>query len=93
MDLLASSGSSVPAAAVRKAVGTWAARRQFGVRIVADLLCFWVGVGSGGRIRRCHRQECARMCVVVDGRRGRRERRDKGDRKSVQTHRILGSWC
>ena len=93
MDLLASSGSSVPAAAVRKAVGTWAARRQFGVRIVADLLCFWVGVGSGGRIRRCHRQECACMCVVVDGHQGRRERRDKGDRKSVQTHRILGSWC
>ena len=93
MDLLASSGSSVPAAVVRKAVGTWAARRQFGVRIVADLLCFWVGVGSGGRIRQCHRQECPCMCVVVDGRQGRREQRDKGDRKSVQTHRILGSWC
>ena len=40
MDLLASSGSLVPVAAVRKAVKTWAARWQFGVCIKADLLCF-----------------------------------------------------
>jgi hypothetical protein len=33
MDLLALSGGSVPAAAMRKAVRTWAARRQFRVHI------------------------------------------------------------
>jgi hypothetical protein len=27
------------------------------------------------------------MCVVVEGRWGGKERRDKGDQKSVQTHR------
>ncbi len=33
------------------------------------------------------------MCVVVEGRQGRRERRDEGDQKSVQTHcqvRVIG---
>jgi hypothetical protein len=44
-------------------------------------------IGSGGWIWRCHRRECALTCVVVEGRQGRRERRDKGDRKSDQTHR------
>jgi hypothetical protein len=31
------------------------------------------------------------MCVVVEGRQGRREQRGKGDQKSVQTLVKLGS--
>ena len=86
MDLLASSGSSVPAAAARKAVGTWAAPRQFGISIDGRFCMFWGTVASGDQIRRCRCRECAPMCVVVEGTRGGRERRERGRRKSVQTH-------
>jgi hypothetical protein len=48
-------------------------------------------VGSGGQILQCHCREDALMCVVVEGHRGRRERRDEGDQKSVQTLVKLGS--
>ena len=41
MDLLTSFGSSASAAAVGKAVGTWAARRQFGGSTTVDLLRRW----------------------------------------------------
>jgi hypothetical protein len=83
MDLLASSGGSVPAAAKRKAVRKWVGRRQFWARIDSDFAVSMGSVESGGRIRQCHRREDALMCDVVEGRRGRREQRDKGDRKSV----------
>ncbi len=87
MDLLASSGGLVPAAAKRKAVRKWAGRRQFWARIDNDFIASMGAVGSGGRIWQCHCWEDALMCVVVEGRQGRMERRDKGDQKSVQTHR------
>ena len=87
MDLLASSGGSVPAAAKRKAVRKWAGRRRFWARIDDDFVASMGAVGSGGQIWQCHHREDALMCVlVVEGRRGRRERRDEGDQKSVQTH-------
>ena len=41
MDLLTSAGSSVPAAAVGKAVGTWAALRRFGGSTLVRLLRRW----------------------------------------------------
>jgi hypothetical protein len=83
MDLLASSGGSVPAAAKRKAVRKWAGQRQFRARIDGDFAASMGAVGSGGRIWQCHRREDALTCVVVEGHQGRRERRDEGDRKSV----------
>ncbi len=92
MDLLASSGGSVLVAAKRKAVRKWAGRRQFWACIDDDFVALMGAVGSGGRIWQCHCQEDALMCVVVEGRRGRRERRDEGDQKSVQTLVKLGSW-
>jgi hypothetical protein len=91
MDLLASPGGSVPVAAKRKAVRKWAGRRQFWARIDDDFVALMGAVGSGGRIWQCHCREDTLMCVVVEGRQGRRERRDEGDQKSVQTLVKLGS--
>ncbi len=93
MDLLASSGGSVPAAAKRKAVRTWAGRRQFWARIDSDFAVLMEAVGSDGQIWQCHRRECALTCVDVEGRRGGRERRDEGGRKNDQNHcrvRVMG---
>ena len=70
MDLLASSGGLVLAAAKRKAVRTWAGWRQFWARIDGDFAALMGAIGSGGRIWRCHRREDALTCVVVEGRRG-----------------------
>ncbi len=81
MDLLASSGGSVPAAAKRKAVRTWAGRRRFWARIDGDFAVLMGAIGSDGRIWQCHHRECALTCVVVEGRRGGRERRERGRRK------------
>jgi hypothetical protein len=50
MDLLASSGGSVLAAAKRKAVIKWAGRRQFWARIDGDFAALMGAVGSGGQI-------------------------------------------
>jgi hypothetical protein len=61
----------------------WAWRMQFWARIDGDFAALMGAVGSGGQIWRCHRREDALTCVVVEGRRGRRERRGKGDQKSV----------
>ncbi len=83
MDLLALSSGSVLAAAKRKAVRKWAGRRQFWACIDGDFAALMRAIGSEGRIWQCHCREDALMCVVVEGCRGRRERRDKGDRKSV----------
>ncbi len=83
MDLLASSGGSVPVAAKRKAVRKWVGQRQFWARIDGDFAALMGAVGSGGRIWRCHRREDALTSVVIEGRQGRREQRDEGDRKSV----------
>jgi hypothetical protein len=91
MDLLASSGGLVPVVAKRKAVRKWAGRRQFWACIDNDFVALMGAVGSGGQIWQCHRPEDALMCVVAEGRQGRRERRDKGDQKSVQTLVKLGS--
>ena len=64
MDLLALSCSLVPAAAVGKAVGTWAAQRQFG-GVDGGRFAVLVGtVGSGGQIQHSHQKECAHMGVV-----------------------------
>ena len=64
MDLLALSCRLVPAAAVGKAVGTWAAQRQFG-GVDGGRFAVLVGtVGSGGQIQRSHQKECAHMGVV-----------------------------
>jgi hypothetical protein len=92
MDLLASSGGSVPVAAKRKAVRKWAGRRQFWACIDNDFVAPMGAIGSGGQIWQCHHREGALMCVVVEGRRGRREQRDEEDQKSVQTLVTLGSW-
>jgi hypothetical protein len=83
MDLLAFSGGSVPVAANRKAVRKWAKRRRFWARINDDFAASMGAVGGGGRIWQCHHREDALTCVVIEGCRGRRERRDKGDWKSV----------
>jgi hypothetical protein len=83
MDLLASSGGSVPAAAKMKAVRKWAGRRQFWARIDSDFAALMGAIGSGGQIWQCHRQKDTLTCVVVEGHWGRREQRDEGDRKSV----------
>jgi hypothetical protein len=48
MDLLALSGGSVPAAAKRKAVRTWAGRRRFWARIDGDFAVLMGAVGSDG---------------------------------------------
>jgi hypothetical protein len=48
MDLLAPSGSSVPAAAARKADGTWEARRQFGGATNSRFAALMGTVRSGG---------------------------------------------
>jgi hypothetical protein len=89
MDLLTSSGSSVPAAAAGKAVGTWATRRPFGGVDNGRFAASMGTVGRGDQIRRCRCRECAPMCVVVEGTRGGREWRERGRRKSVQTHRQI----
>jgi hypothetical protein len=83
MDLLASSGGFVPAAAKRKAVRKWAGQRQFWACIEGDFAALMGAVGSGGRIWQCHRWVDVLTCVVVEGCWGRREWRDEGDRKSV----------
>jgi hypothetical protein len=85
MDLLALSGGLVPVAAKRKAVRKWAGRRRFWACIDNNFVASMGATGSGGRIWQCHLREDALMCVVVEGRRGRRERRDEGDQKIVQT--------
>jgi hypothetical protein len=90
MDLLALSGGSVPAAAKRKAVRKWVGQRQFWACIDGDFAASMGAVGSGGQIWQCHCREDTLTCVVVEGRRGRRERRDEGDRKSVKTHCRVG---
>ena len=61
----------------------WAGRKQFWARIDGDFAALMGAIGSGGQIQQCHRWEDALTCVVVEGRRGRRERRDEGDWKSV----------
>jgi hypothetical protein len=76
--------------AKRKAVRKWARRRQFWACIDDDFVALMGAVGSGGQIWQCHHWEDALMRVVVEGRQGRRERRDKGDQKSVQTLIKLG---
>jgi hypothetical protein len=48
MDLLASSGGSVPAAAMSKAVRKLAGRRQFWACIDNDFVMLMGAVGSGG---------------------------------------------
>jgi hypothetical protein len=83
MDLLALSGGSVQVAAKRESVRKWAGRRQFRARIDGDFAASMGAVGSGGQIWQCHRWEDTLTCVVIEGRQGRRELRDKGDRKSV----------
>jgi hypothetical protein len=90
MDLLALSGGSVLVAAKRKAVRKWAWRRQFWACIDDDFVALMEAIKSGGQIWQCHCREDALMRVVVEGRRGRRERRDEGDQKSVQTLVKLG---
>ena len=67
MDLLTSSGSLVTAAAVRKAVGTWAARRAFGGVDNGQFAALMGIVGRGGRIWHSHHHYCARMGVVSEG--------------------------
>ena len=89
MDLLASSGGLVLVAAKRKAVRKWAGRRQFWARIDGDFAVLMGAVGSDGRIWQCHHRECVLTCVVVEGRRGGRERRERGRRKINQTHRQI----
>ncbi len=86
MDLLASSGGLVLAAAKRKAVRKWAGRRRFWACIDGNFAASMGAIGSGGQMQ-CHHWEDAITCVVIEGRQGRRERRDKGDQKSDQTHR------
>jgi hypothetical protein len=88
---MASSGGLVPVAAKRKAVRKWAGQRRFWACIDDDFVASMGAVGSGGQIWQCHHQEDALKCVVIEGRRGRRERRDEGDQKSVQTLVKLGS--
>jgi hypothetical protein len=83
MDLLASSGGSVPVAAKRKAVRKWAGRRQFWACIDGDFAASMGAVGSGGQNWQCHCRKDALTCVVVEGRWGRREQRGEGDQKSV----------
>ncbi len=51
MDLLALSGRSAPAAAVRKAVGIWAARRTFRVCIDGCFAALLGTVGSSNQIQ------------------------------------------
>ena len=80
MDLSASSGGSVLAAAKRKAVRKWAGQRQFWACIDNDFVASMGAIGSGGQIWQCHRREDALMCVVVEGHRGRREQ-SRGIRK------------
>jgi hypothetical protein len=91
MDLLASSGGSVPAAAKRKAVKKWTGWMLFWVRTDGDFAVLMGAVGSGGQIWRCHLREDALTCVVVEGRRGRGEWRDKGIRKVSRLIVELGS--
>ena len=67
MDLLTSSASSVTAAAVGKAVGTWAAWRPFGGVDSGQFAASMGTVGRGGRIRRSHHHCCALMGVVGEG--------------------------
>jgi hypothetical protein len=50
MDLLASSGGSVPAAAKRKAVRKWVGRRRFWACINGNFAALMGAIGSGGRI-------------------------------------------
>jgi hypothetical protein len=64
MDLLASSGSSVPAAVAGKAIRAWAGRRRFGGVDDSQLAASMGTVGSGGRIQRYHRHGSAPMGVV-----------------------------
>ena len=61
MDLLTSSGSSVTAVAVGKAVGTWAARRPFGGVDNGRFAALMGTVGRGGQIRQFHRHVVVRM--------------------------------
>ena len=83
MDLLTSSGSSVTAAAVGKAVGTWAAWRPFGGVDNGRFAASLGTVGRGGRIWRSHCHYCACMGVVGEGAQGFWSGGRGGGRKSV----------
>ena len=67
MDLLASSGSLVPAAAARKAVRTWVAQRQFGGDTDGQFSAAMGTVGGGGQIWPFSHHVCALVCVIVEG--------------------------
>ena len=86
MDLLEASLRSVPAAAARKAVKTWATQRQFwGGK--NDRFKGKMGTdGSGGQIWRIRRHSTAHMDVADEGAQGGEVGSDQGDRKVVSTN-------
>ena len=86
MDLLQASLRSVPAAAARKAVKTWATQRQFwGGK--NDRFKGKMGTnGSGGQIWRIRRHSTAHMDVADEGAQGGEVGGDWGDRKVVTTN-------
>ena len=83
MDLLEASLGSVPAAAARKAVKTWATQRRFwGGK--NDRFKGKMGTnGSGGQIWRIRRHSTAHMDVADKGAQGGEVGGDRGDRKVV----------
>ena len=86
MDLLEASLCSVPAAAARKAVKTWATQRQFwGGK--NDRFKGKMGTdGSGGQIWPIRRHADAHMDVADEGAQGGEVGGERGMRKSVTTH-------
>ena len=86
MDLLEASLRSVPAAAARKAVKTWATQRQFwGGK--NDRFKGKMGTdGSGGQIWRIRRRCIAPDVGGVEGGQGGKVGGERGMRKSVTTH-------
>ena len=72
MDLLVASLHSVPAAAARKAVKTWATQRQFWGGKKQHFKGKMGTDGSGGQIRRIRRHSTPHMDVANEGAQGGR---------------------
>jgi hypothetical protein len=70
MDLLASSGSSAPAAALTKTVGVWAGLRQFKVCINGHFAAFWALLGAATKYKDANARRTPACVLALRGRRG-----------------------
>jgi hypothetical protein len=78
MDLLALSGGLVLAVAMRKAVKTWAARRQFRVALMVLLLHFWALLEAAAELNNATAGGMPACMLLLRGGGGRGHQEGKG---------------